>query len=57
MHWHIRLAALFVMFTLVGCARGKTGQGQAPYPAHSPESNGTMPERGGGDGGGGGGSM
>jgi hypothetical protein len=50
-----RLAALFVVLALAGCAQGTTGQAGAPYAPYSPESNGIRPEHGGGDGGGGGG--
>jgi hypothetical protein len=31
MNLHRRLAALFVILALVGCAQVATGQGQAPY--------------------------
>ena len=48
-----RLAALFAVLALTGCAQGTTGQAGAPYPPHPPETNGNMPEHGGGDGGGG----
>jgi hypothetical protein len=57
MNWPRRLAALFVLLVLVGCAQGVTGQAQAPYAPYSPENNGIRPEHGGGDGGGGGGGM
>jgi hypothetical protein len=56
MNWHRRLAALFVMLALAGCAQGITGQAPAPYAPYSPENNGNMHDSGGG-GGGGGGSM
>jgi hypothetical protein len=50
MNWHRRLAALFVLLALAGCAQGVTGQAQP----HPPENNGNVPEHGGGDGSGGG---
>jgi Spy/CpxP family protein refolding chaperone len=49
-----RLAALFVVLTLAGCAQGTTGQAQAQYAPYSPENNGNMHDSGGGGGGGGG---
>lgn len=50
-----RLAALFVVLALTGCAQGVTdNRSYAPY---SPENNGNMHDSGGGGGGGGGGSM
>jgi hypothetical protein len=55
MYWHRRLAALFVVLALAGCAQGTTGQAGAPYAPYSPENSGIRPEHGGGDGGGGGG--
>jgi hypothetical protein len=57
MYWHRRLAALFVIVALAGCAQKTTGQAGTPYAPYSPESNGNRPEHGGGDGGGGGGGM
>jgi predicted small lipoprotein YifL len=57
MDLHNWLAALFLVFTLAGCAQGTTGQAGTAYPPYSPENNGTRPEHGGGDGGGGGGGM
>jgi hypothetical protein len=54
MNWHIRLAALFVMLALAGCAPGVNGNGQSRYAPYS-RDNGNMHEHGGGDGGGGGG--
>jgi uncharacterized lipoprotein YajG len=50
-----RLAALFAVLVLAGCAQGVTGQAVAPNAPHSQENNGIRPEHGGGDGGGGGG--
>ena len=55
MNWHTRLAAIFIVLALAGCAQGITGQAVAPYAAHPPDNNGIRPEHGGGDGGGGGG--
>jgi hypothetical protein len=52
-----RLAALFVVLALTGCAQGTTGQAGTPYAPYPPETNGIKPEHGGGDGGGGGGGM
>jgi hypothetical protein len=49
-----RMAALFVVLALAGCAQGAAGQAGAPSAPYSPESNGIRPEHGGGDGGGGG---
>ena len=48
-----RLAAVFLMLTLVGCIHGPQSQGQAPYAPYSPDSNGNARDRG-GDGGSGG---
>jgi hypothetical protein len=48
MDWRLRLAALFIILALFGCAQG---QYAAPYSPYSQES---MPERGSGDSGGGG---
>lgn len=48
-----RLAAMFLILALAGCAPVATGQGPAPYAPYSPED---MHDRG-GDGGGGGGEM
>ncbi len=56
MNWHKRLAALFVILALAGCALEITSQGQTPDAPYSPENNGNMHDSGGG-GGGGGGSM
>jgi hypothetical protein len=53
MNWHTRLAALFVVLALTGCAQGITGQAVAPNAPHSQENNGIRPEHSGGDGGGG----
>src|ERR1700726_2558478 len=39
MNWHRRLAALFVILALAGCAQGITGRSQAPYPVHPPENS------------------
>jgi hypothetical protein len=52
-----RMAALFVVLALAGCAQGTTGQAGAPDAPYSPENSGIRPEHGGGDGGGGGGGM
>jgi hypothetical protein len=49
-NWNTRLAALFVMLALAGCAQGVTGQAQAPYAPYSPENNGNMHDSGGGGG-------
>ena len=57
MNWRRRLAALFVVLELAGCAQGTTGQPGAPHSPYSSEDNGIRPEHGGGDGGGGGGGM
>ena len=54
MNWHKRLAAVFVMLALAGCAQGTTGQAEVPYAPYSPENNGNMHDSGGGGGGGGG---
>jgi len=56
MNWGRRLAVLFVILALTGCAQGVTGQPQIPSAPYSPENNGNMHD-GGGGGGGGGGSM
>jgi hypothetical protein len=56
MNWHRRLAALFVLLALAGCAQGITDQAKAPYAPYSPENNANMHDSAGG-GGGGGGSM
>jgi len=53
MNLHRRLAAVFLMLTLVGCVQGPQSQGQAPYAPYSPDSNGNVHDRG-GDGGSGG---
>jgi hypothetical protein len=42
MHWQKRLAALFIVFTLAGCAQGGTGLAGAQYAPYSPENNGNM---------------
>jgi hypothetical protein len=53
-----RMAVLFAVSALAGCAQGTTGQAGTPDWPSSPEhQNRNAPERGGGDGGGGGGSM
>jgi hypothetical protein len=53
-----RMAALFVVLALAGCAPGTTGQARAPGWPSSPEhQDRNVPEHGGGDGGGGGGGM
>jgi hypothetical protein len=52
-----RLATLFIVLALAGCAQGTTGQAGAPNTPHAPEKTESTPEHGGGDGGGGGGSM
>jgi hypothetical protein len=57
MNWHTRLAALFIVLTLTGCAQGIMGQAGAPNTPHPRENTGNVPEHGGGDGGGGGGGM
>ena len=49
-----RLAALFAVLVLTGCAQGITGQAPAPNAPNSPGNNEIRPEHGGGDGGGGG---
>jgi hypothetical protein len=51
MNWHIRLAALFVMLALAGCAQGVNGQGQSRYAPYSHDDKGDI--RNGSDGGGG----
>jgi hypothetical protein len=48
-----RLAALFLILALGGCAQVPTGSGQEPYAPYSPEN---MHDRG-GDGGSSGGGM
>jgi hypothetical protein len=57
MHLRRRVAALFVVLALAGCAQGTTGQAGGSYAPYSPENSGIRPEHGGGDGGGGGGGM
>ena len=52
MNWHIRLATLFLILALAGCAQGVNGQGQSRYAPYS-RDNGNMHDHGGGDGGGG----
>jgi hypothetical protein len=45
MHWQGRLAALFVMLALAGCAPGVVGPGQAPnapYQQGDPRDTGGM---------------
>ena len=54
MHWQRRVAALFVVLGLAGCAQETTGQAGAPYAPYSPENNGNMHDSGGGGGAGGG---
>jgi hypothetical protein len=54
MHWQGRLAALFVVLALTGCAQGAMGQAGAPNAPNSPGTDEIRPEHGGGDGGGGG---
>jgi predicted cobalt transporter CbtA len=49
-----RMAALFVVLALAGCAQPTTGETGAPYAPYSPENNGNMHDSG-GDGGGTGG--
>jgi hypothetical protein len=51
MNWRRRLAALFVVLALFGCAQGTTGQAGAPNAPNSPGNNETRPEHGGGGGG------
>ena len=54
MYWQRRLAALFVVLALAGCAQGTTGQAGAPDRLSSPvHQDRSAPEHGGGDGGGG----
>ena len=55
MNWRSRVAALFVVLVLTGCAPGVADQAEAPYSPYSPDNNEIRPEHGGGDGGGGGG--
>src|SRR6266851_8845810 len=52
MNWGRRLAVLFVILALTGCAQGVTGQPQIPSAPYSPENNGNMHDGGGGGGGG-----
>ena len=40
MNWRRRLAALFVVLALAGCAQGTTGQAGAPNAPYPPENNG-----------------
>ena len=54
MNWHRRLAAVFVLLALAGCAQGAMGQAGAPTAPNSPGNNEIRPEHGGGDGSGGG---
>jgi hypothetical protein len=42
MNQHKRLAALFLILALVGCAPAATGQGQAPYGPYSHEDRANM---------------
>jgi len=51
-----RLAALFLILALGGCAQVAAGPGQAPDAPYSQDNNGYPHDRG-GDGGGGGGGM
>ena len=55
MNLHRRLAAVFLILTLVGCVREPQSEGQAPYAPYSQDSNGNMHDRG--DDGGSGGDM
>jgi len=57
MNWQRRLAALFVVLALAGCAPGNRGQAGARYTPYSPAHNESVPEHGGEDGGGGAGAM
>jgi hypothetical protein len=53
-----RMAALFLVLALAGCAQRTTGQAGAPnWPASPEHQDRSSPEHGGGDGGGGGGGM
>jgi hypothetical protein len=52
-----RLAVVFVILALTGCAHGVTAQAGAPYAPVLLENAGSIPEHGGGDGGGGGAGM
>jgi hypothetical protein len=45
-----RLAALFVVLALAGCAQGTSGQAGAQYPPYPPDNNGNTPEHGVGGG-------
>jgi hypothetical protein len=54
MHLYRRLAALFLVLAVAGCAQATTGQGQAPPAPYSQDNNGYPRDRG-GDGGAGGG--
>ena len=51
MPWRSRLAALFVVLALAGCAQGITGQAGAPTAPYSSDDNGIRPGHGGGGGG------
>jgi hypothetical protein len=45
MHWQGRLAALFIVLALAGCAQGAVGRGQtpnAPYQQADPRDTGGM---------------
>jgi hypothetical protein len=53
MNRHRRLAALFVLLALCGCAQAVPGRAQAPSALYSPENNGNMHDSGGGGSGGG----
>ena len=55
MNLHKRLAALFLILALAGCAPVAMGPGQAPYTPYSHGDGADM--RSGPDGGGGGGGM
>jgi len=57
MNWRIRVAALFVVLVLAGCAPGVAGQAAGPNASYSHDNDEIRPEHGGGDGGGGGGGM
>jgi hypothetical protein len=57
MKQHIRLATLFLILALAGCAQVATGQGQAPPAPYSRDSGADMRNGGDGGGGGGGGGM
>jgi hypothetical protein len=43
MNWRRRLAALFVVLALPGCAQGTTGQAGAPSAPYSSENSGNRP--------------